>query len=73
MRQLARKRAPQPFRTIALTTVLAGAALVALNATGIVTAQEASPAAAEQPADPFAGVTIEPLGIIAPASPRTTP
>ncbi len=67
MRQLARKRAPHPFRTIALATILAGAALVAPSGTGIVSAQKASPAAAEQPADPFAGVTIEPLGSLAPS------
>ena len=54
--------------TIAVTAALAGAVLVAPGATGIVAAHEASPAAAEQPADPFAGVSIEPLGSIVPSA-----
>jgi quercetin dioxygenase-like cupin family protein len=51
---------------VALGAALVSAALVAPG-TASVAAQEASPAAAEQPADPFAGVTIAPLGSIAPS------
>lgn len=54
--------------TIVVAATLAGAVLVAPGAIGIVAAQEASSAAAEQSADPFAGVTIEPLGSIVPSA-----
>jgi quercetin dioxygenase-like cupin family protein len=68
MQRVAWKRTPSRLMAIALGVALAGAVQVAPGATGSVAAQEASPATIEQPADPFAGVIIEPLGSIVPSA-----
>jgi quercetin dioxygenase-like cupin family protein len=53
--------------TLALAISLTSATLISPSSPIAASAQESTPAVAEQPPDPFAGVTLEPLGSIAPS------
>jgi quercetin dioxygenase-like cupin family protein len=66
MRIPTRETAPRLAMTIVFAITLASAAFITPVSQGSVRAQETTPAAGGQPADPFAGVTLEPVGSITP-------